>query len=185
MFRGSFTALITPFKKENPYEVDYEAFDKILNFQISNGTHGLVPCGTTGESPTLTNQEHDQVIEYCINKASGRAKILAGTGSNNTQEAIERTQHAQKAGADGALIMTPYYNKPTQEGIYRHFKEIHDNGDIDIIVYNIPGRSVIDITDETIARMSSDLPRAVGIKNSSADLRRGKKLKSILSGKNE
>ncbi len=171
MFKGSYTALITPFKAENVYEVDYEAFKQLVERQIAAGTHGLVPCGTTGESPTLSNEEHDKVIEYCIKVTKGRAKILAGTGSNSTREAIERTLHAQHAGADGALIVTPYYNKPTQEGIYQHFKAIHDATNIPIIIYNIPGRSVIDIKDETIGRIAT-LERVVGVKDATGDLKR-------------
>ena len=179
MFKGSYTALITPFKAENVYEVDYAAFEKLVERQIAGGTHGLVPCGTTGESPTLTNEEHDKVIEYCIKVTKGRAKILAGTGSNSTREAIERTQHAEEAGADGALIVTPYYNKPTQEGIYQHFKAIHDATNIPIVIYNIPGRSVIDIKDETIGRIA-ELKRVVGLKDATGDLGRPVSVKKFL-----
>ncbi len=179
MLKGSYTALITPFKAENVYEVDYKAFEKLIERQIAAGIHGLVPCGTTGESPTLTNDEHDKVIEYCIKVTKGRAKILAGTGSNSTLEAIERTQHAQKAGADAALIMTPYYNKPTQEGIFQHFKAIHDATNIPIVIYNIPGRSVVDIKDETTARIAA-LPRIIGIKDATGDLKRPTSLAKLL-----
>jgi len=170
MFKGSYTALITPFIES---KVDYEAFESLIEFQIENGTHGLVPSGTTGESPTLNNNEHDAVIEFCIKKASNRVKIMAGTGSNSTIEAIERTQHAEKSGADAALIMTPYYNKPNQEGIYRHYEAIHNNSSIPIFLYNIPGRSIVDISDDTIKRLM-DLPRIVGIKDATANLERPK-----------
>ncbi len=179
MFKGSYTALITPFKAENVYEVDYAAFEKLVARQVEAGTHGLVPCGTTGESPTLSNDEHDKVIEHCIKIAKGRSKVMAGTGSNSTREAIERTQHAEKAGADAALIVTPYYNKPTQEGIFQHFKAIHDSTTLPIIIYNIPGRSVIDIKDETIARIA-ELPRIAGVKDATGDLNRPTSLQKLL-----
>jgi len=179
MFKGSYTALITPFKAENVYEVDYDSFEKLIERQIEAGTHGLVPCGTTGESPTLSNEEHDKVIEFCIKINNGRTKIMAGTGSNSTAEAIERTKHAEKAGADAALIVTPYYNKPVQEGIFQHFKAIHDVTNIPIIIYNIPGRSVIDIKDETIGRIAA-LERVVGLKDATGDLSRPTSLKKYL-----
>ncbi len=178
MFKGSYTALITPFEASNLEAVDYKTFEALLERQISSGIHGIVPCGTTGESPTLTNFEHDKIIEVSVQIVKKRIPVLAGTGSNSTREAIERTLHAQKAGADGALIMTPYYNKPTQEGIFQHFKAIHDATNIPIIIYNIPGRSVVDIKDETIARIS-ELPRIVGIKDATGDLSRPTNLKKI------
>ncbi len=180
MLKGSYTALITPFKGENSEEIDYDAYKKLIDFQIKSGTNGLVPSGTTGESPTLTNKEHDSVIEKCIEYANGRAKVLAGTGSNSTREAIERTSHAQHAGADAALIMTPYYNKPTQEGIFQHFKAIHDATNIPIVLYNIPGRSVVDINDETIVRIANACERVVGIKDATGDLSRPTNLKKLL-----
>lgn len=185
MLKGIYTALVTPFCKDNTYKVDYEAFERFIEFQINNGVHGLVPCGTTGESPTLTNQEHDEVIEKAIAISNKRVPILAGTGSNSTREAIERTQHAQKAGADAALIMTPYYNKPTQDGIFAHFKEIHDNSDIKIVIYNIPGRSVVDISDKTIAKMVQELPRIAGIKDATGDVSRVTSLKKLLPQERE
>jgi 4-hydroxy-tetrahydrodipicolinate synthase len=179
LFFGSITALITPFKANDVEQVDYDALEKLIERQIAAGTHGIVPCGTTGESPTLSNEEHDNVIEFAIKVASKRVKILAGTGSNSTREAIERTLHAQKAGADGALIMTPYYNKPTQEGLYQHFKAIHDATNISIVLYNIPGRSVVDINDATTARIA-ELPRIVGIKDATGNLARVSSLKNLL-----
>src|SRR4030067_348566 len=141
MFTGSYTALITPFKEG---KINKVAFEALVERQIEQGTHGLVPSGTTGESPTLDHKEHNYIIELCVKVANGRIPVLAGTGSNSTAEAIMMTQHAQKVGADGTLIVVPYYNKPTQEGLYQHFKAIHNVTDIPIILYNIPGRSVVD-----------------------------------------
>ncbi|RZI39557.1 4-hydroxy-tetrahydrodipicolinate synthase, partial [Herbaspirillum sp. HC18] len=139
-FRGSFTALVTPFKNGS---LDEAAFRSLVNWQISEGTNGLVPVGTTGESPTLSHDEHKKVVEWCIEEAKGRVPVVAGAGSNSTKEAIELAQHAEKAGADAVLVVTPYYNKPTQEGMYQHFKAINDAIGIPIIIYNIPPRSVI------------------------------------------
>ncbi len=168
LFRGSCTALITPFKDG---AVDAEAFQRLCAWQIEEGTDALIPVGTTGESPTLSHEEHKKVVELCIEVAKGKRPIIAGTGSNSTVEAIELTRHAQQAGADAALIVTPYYNKPTQEGLYGHFSAIHDATDIPILIYNIPGRSVIDMTVETMARLA-ELPRIVGVKDASNDLTR-------------
>ena len=142
-FKGSITALITPFKDG---KVDERAFQRLVEWQIDQGTHGLVPCGTTGESPTLTHDEHRRVVELCVEAAAGRVPVIAGTGSNSTAEAVELTRHAKSAGADGVLVVTPYYNKPTQEGLYLHFKAINDCADVPIVIYNIPGRSVIDMS---------------------------------------
>jgi len=183
MLKGSYTALITPFKGENAEKVDFDIFEQLIERQINAGTHGLVPCGTTGESPTLSYSEHDEVIERCIKTAKGRIKVLAGTGSNSTSEAIELTQHAEKAGADAALIMTPYYNKPNQEGIFRHFKAIHDVTRIPMVIYNIPGRSVVNIKDETVKRIA-DLERVIGIKDATGDLSRPVELKRLVSKPN-
>ncbi|RMF07059.1 MAG: 4-hydroxy-tetrahydrodipicolinate synthase, partial [Alphaproteobacteria bacterium] len=149
-FKGSFTALITPFSNGG---IDEDAFEKLVNWQIEQGTHGLVPVGTTGESPTLTHDEHKRVVELCISVAAGRVPVIAGAGSNSTAEAIDLAAHAKEAGADGVLVVTPYYNKPTQEGLYQHYKAINDAVDIPIIIYNIPGRSVIDMSVETMARL--------------------------------
>ena len=167
-FQGSITALITPFKNG---EVDAKAFQRLVEWQIDQGTHGLVPVGTTGESPTLTHEEHKQVIELCIKAASGRVPVIAGTGSNSTSEAIALTRFAKKAGADGALVVTPYYNKPTQEGLYLHYKAINDAVDIPIVIYNIPGRSVVDMSVDTMARLFK-LPNIVGLKDATANLAR-------------
>ncbi len=168
MFKGSNVALVTPFKGNS---LDEETYIKIINFHLENGTNGLVPAGTTGESPTLSHKEHEKVIELCIQEAKGKIPVIAGTGSNSTSEAISLTQHAEKAGADGSLIVTPYYNKPTQEGLYQHYKAINDKCSIPIIIYNIPGRSVIDMTVDTMARLF-ELKNIVGVKDATGDLNR-------------
>ena len=167
-FQGSITALITPFSNG---KVDAEAFRKFVKWQIDQGTHGLVPCGTTGESPTLSHDEHREVVELCIEAASGRVPVIAGTGSNSTAEAVELTLHAKRAGADGVLVVTPYYNKPTQEGLYLHYKAINDCADIPILIYNIPGRSVVDMSVDTMARLF-ELKNIVGVKDATANLAR-------------
>jgi 4-hydroxy-tetrahydrodipicolinate synthase len=176
MFKGVYTALVTPF---NNGKVDETAFASLVEWQIEQGVHGLVPVGTTGESPTLTYDEHNRVVSLCIEAAKDRVHVMAGTGANNTEEAIHFTEHAKTAGADSALIASPYYNKPTQEGIYQHYKAIHDAVDIPIIVYNIPGRSVIDIHDETLARLAK-LSNVVGIKDATGDLARISTLKQYV-----
>ncbi len=168
MFKGSNVALVTPFKGDS---LDEETYIKIINFHLENGTNGLVPAGTTGESPTLSHDEHEKVIELCIKEAKGKIPVIAGTGSNSTVEAISLTKHAEKAGADGALIVTPYYNKPTQEGLYAHYKAINDSCGIPIIIYNIPGRSVIDMSVDTMARLF-ELKNIVGVKDATGDLNR-------------
>ena len=160
-FRGSFTALVTPFKNGS---LDEAAFRSLVNWQISEGTHGLVPVGTTGESPTLSHDEHKRVVEWCIEEAKGRVPVIAGAGSNSTKEAVELAQHAEKAGADAVLIVTPYYNKPTQEGMYQHFKAINDAINIPIIIYNIPPRSVIDMSVDTMKRLF-ELKNIAGVKD--------------------
>jgi len=168
MFKGSLVALITPFRDGR---VDEKAFRDFVAWQIAQGTHGLVPCGTTGESPTLSHDEHKRVVELCIEVAGGKVPVIAGTGSNSTAEAIDLTRHAKQAGADAALVVTPYYNKPTQEGLYRHFKAINDAVDLPIIIYNIPPRSVVDMSVATMARLA-ELPNIVGVKDATADLAR-------------
>jgi 4-hydroxy-tetrahydrodipicolinate synthase len=167
-FRGSNTALITPFANG---KVDTEAFLRLIEWQIAEGTHGLVPTGTTGESPTLLHGEHMDVIKLCIKAARGRVPVIAGTGSNSTEEAIDLSVLAENAGADALLIVTPYYNKPTQEGLYQHFKAINDAVGIPIIIYNIPGRSVIDMKVDTMARLY-ELKNIAGVKDATADLQR-------------
>ena len=149
-FRGSFTALVTPFKNGS---VDEKAFRDLVDWQIAEGTNGLVPVGTTGESPTLTHKEHEQVVEWCVDQAKGRVPVIAGAGSNSTAEAVSLSKHAEKAGADAVLVVTPYYNKPTQEGLYQHFKAINDAIGIPIIIYNIPARSIVDINVDTMKRL--------------------------------
>ena len=168
MFKGSNVALITPFKNDR---LDEESYIKLIHFQIDNGTSGLVPAGTTGESPTLSHEEHQKVINLCIKESNGKIPVIAGTGSNSTAEAISLTKHAEKAGADGALIVTPYYNKPTQEGLYQHYKSINDQCGIPIIIYNIPGRSVIDMSVDTMARLY-ELKNIVGVKDATGNLDR-------------
>ena len=168
MFSGSLTALITPFRDG---KIDETAFQAICEGQIAAGTSALVPCGTTGESPTLTHDEHHRVVAMCVEAAAGRVPILAGAGSNSTAEAIDLATHAKKAGAAAVLIVTPYYNKPTQEGLYAHYKAIHDAVDLPIVIYNIPGRSVIDMKVETMARLA-ELPNIIGVKDATANLER-------------
>jgi 4-hydroxy-tetrahydrodipicolinate synthase len=167
-FQGSITALITPFKQG---KIDSVAFQRHVEWQIDQGTHGLVPVGTTGESPTLSHEEHKRVIELCIEAAVRRVPVIAGTGSNCTEEAAALTRHAKAAGADGVLVVTPYYNKPTQEGLYLHFKAVNDCADIPILIYNIPGRSVVDMSVETMARLAK-LPNIVGVKDATANMAR-------------
>jgi len=174
MFKGSNVALITPFKND---KLDEEAYIKLIHFQIKNGTNGLVPAGTTGESPTLSHDEHQKVIELCIQESKGKNIVIAGTGSNSTKEAISLTTHAEKVGADAALVVTPYYNKPTQEGLYQHYKAINDKIGIPIIIYNIPGRSVIDMSVDTMARLY-ELENIVGVKDATGDLERVKQQKN-------
>ena len=168
MFKGSNVALVTPFKNN---KLDEENYIKLINFHLENGTNGLVPAGTTGESPTLSHNEHEKVIEICIKEAKGKVPVIAGTGSNSTAEAVSLTQHAEKAGADGALVVTPYYNKPTQEGLYQHYKSLNDNCGIPIIIYNIPGRSVVDMSVDTMARLF-ELKNIIGVKDATGDLKR-------------
>ncbi|MFZ0258718.1 MAG: 4-hydroxy-tetrahydrodipicolinate synthase [Pseudolabrys sp.] len=167
-FRGSFTALVTPFKNG---ALDEKAFRDIVEWQISEGTNGLVPVGTTGESPTLSHDEHKKVVEWCIDQADGRVPVIAGSGSNSTAEAIELSRHAEEAGADAALIVTPYYNKPTQEGLYQHYKAINDAIGIPIIIYNIPGRSIVDMSVETMTRLF-ELKNIAGVKDATANMTR-------------
>ena len=168
MFKGSNVALVTPFKNG---KLDDETYINLIHFHIKNGTNGLVPAGTTGESPTLSHHEHERVIELCVKESNGKLPVFAGTGSNSTEEAISLTTHAEKMKADGALIVTPYYNKPTQEGLYQHYKSINDKCGIPIIIYNIPGRSVIDMSVDTMARLY-ELNNIIGVKDATGDLNR-------------
>ena len=168
MFKGSNVALITPFKDNL---LDEEKYINLINFHLENSTNGLVPAGTTGESPTLSHDEHQKVIEICIKESRGRIPVIAGTGSNSTEEAVSLTKHAEKAGADGVLVVTPYYNKPTQEGLYKHYKSINDNTSLPIIIYNIPSRCVIDMSVETMAKLF-ELKNIAGVKDATGDLNR-------------
>jgi 4-hydroxy-tetrahydrodipicolinate synthase len=178
MFKGSITALITPFRNGG---VDEDAFQRFVEWQIEQGSHGLVSCGTTGESPTLSHEEDMRVTRLCVEAADGRVPVIAGTGSNNTAEAILLTRAAKEAGADGALIVTPYYNKPTQDGLYAHYKAIHDAVEIPIVIYNIPGRCIVDMSVETMARLA-ELPRIVGVKDATADLVRPALTRAAIGG---
>jgi 4-hydroxy-tetrahydrodipicolinate synthase len=166
MFRGSIVALVTPFRNG---VLDEQACHGLIEWHLAEGTHGFVPVGTTGESPTLSHPEHERVIELCIEAVGRRAPVIAGTGSNSTEEAISLTRHAKRAGADAALVVTPYYNKPTQDGLYAHYRAIHDAVDLPLIIYNIPGRCVVDMTPETMERLAK-LPNIVGVKDATADI---------------
>lgn len=168
MFQGSMPALVTPFSDG---KLDLDALKSLVEWQIDQGSNALVPVGTTGESPTLTHDEHETVIEEVVKTAAGRVPVIAGAGSNNTAEGIRFMQHADKVGADAALVVTPYYNKPTQEGLYQHFKAMHDAAELPIIIYNIPGRSVVDMTPETMGRLA-ELPRIIGVKDATGDISR-------------
>ncbi len=169
MFKGSIVALITPFRDGR---IDEAAFSALVEWQIEAGTDGLVPVGTTGESPALSHQEHERLIDLCVEAAGGRVPVIAGTGSNCTEEAVSLTAHARSAGANGALVVMPYYNKPTQRGLYAHYRAIADAVDIPMVIYNIPGRSVVDMSVETMARLAKDCPNIVGVKDATADLTR-------------
>lgn len=176
LFKGSIPALITPFANGG---VDEKAFQDLVDWQIKQGSHGVVPCGTTGESPTLTHDEDMRVTRLCVEAAAGRVPVIAGTGSNNTEEAIRLTRAAKEAGADAVLVVTPYYNKPNQEGLYAHYKAIHDAVEIPIVIYNIPGRSIVDLSVETMARLA-ELPNIVGVKDATADLTRPAKTRRAI-----
>ena len=176
MFKGSITALITPFTKG---AIDEAGFQSFVEWQIAEGTDGVVPCGTTGESPTLSHEEHNRVVELCVEAAKGKIPVIAGAGSTSTSEAIALARHAKKAGADGILVVTPYYNKPTQEGLFQHFKAIHDAVDLPLVIYNIPGRSVVDMSLDTMARLAK-LPNIVGVKDATGDLNRPVRGRALL-----
>ena len=181
MFKGSIVALITPFKNN---ELDEDSYISLIHMHLKNGTSGLVPAGTTGESPTLDHKEHQRVIELCVRESKGKIPVIAGTGSNSTDEAISLTKFAEKCGADAALVVTPYYNKPTQEGLYQHFKAINDKCSLPIIIYNIPPRSVVDMTIDTMARLF-ELKNIIGVKDATGDLDRVIKHFIQLSGEDE
>jgi 4-hydroxy-tetrahydrodipicolinate synthase len=168
MFKGSIVALITPFKNN---KLDEDSYISLIHHHLKNGTSGLVPAGTTGESPTLNHEEHERVIELCVKESNGKIPVIAGTGSNSTEEAISLTKHAEKVGANAALVVTPYYNKPTQEGLFQHFKAINDNCSIPIIIYNIPPRSVVDMSVDTMSRLF-ELKNIIGVKDATGNLDR-------------
>ena len=176
MFKGVFTALLTPFKNGELDEVSFRSF---IDFQIESGIHGLVPVGTTGESPTVSHDEHKLAVEICIDQANKKVPVIAGTGSNNTAEAIELTNHACEKGADAALVVTPYYNKPNQEGLYAHYKAIAENSDIPIVIYNIPGRSIVDMNLETMNKLFQ-IKNIIGVKDATSDISRVFKYKCII-----
>ena len=180
-FRGSFPALITPMTEDGA--IDEAAMRKFVSWQIGQGSHGLVAVGTTGESPTLSEEEHKAVIEMVIDEAAGRVPVIAGTGSNSTAEAIEYTRHAERAGADAALVVVPYYNKPTQEGLFAHFSAVAGATSLPVFIYNVPGRTVADISDETIARLAETCDNIVGIKDATGDLNRPSNLRRLLGGR--
>ena len=178
MFKGSLVALITPFHNGG---VDEAAFQELVSWQVGQGTHGLVPCGTTGESPALHDDEHQRVIALCVEAANGRVPVIAGTGTNSTDHTIALTRQAKAAGADAALIVCPYYNKPTQEGLYQHFKSVHDAVELPIVIYNIPGRSAVDMSNATMARLAK-LPNIVGVKDATNDLARPLRMRVEIGG---
>ena len=179
MLKGAFTAIVTPFKNG---QLDEEAYRQLIERQIEGGIHGLVPCGTTGESPTLSHTEHKRVVEICLDQVKKRVPIIAGSGSNSTSESLELTKHAEKAGADYALMITPYYNKPTQEGLYQHYKTIADATKIPIVVYNVPGRTSLNLLPETMARLAQ-IPNIVGLKDATGDLKQGAKTLDLCGDK--
>jgi 4-hydroxy-tetrahydrodipicolinate synthase len=179
MLKGAFVAIVTPFRGGR---LDEEAYRELIEFQIEGGTHGIVPCGTTGESPTLSHDEHKRVVEICLDQVKKRIPVLAGTGSNNTAEALDLTRHAQQAGADAALMITPYYNKPTQEGLFQHFKTIAAGTNIPIVVYNVPSRTSLNLLPETMARLA-DLPHIAGVKEATGDLKQCAKILELCGDK--
>ena len=176
MLKGSIVALITPFKDDS---LDEETYIKLIDYHLKNGTNGIVPGGTTGESPTLSHNEHKKIIEIAVNECSGKIPIVSGTGSNSTDEAVELSKYAEKAGSDALLIVTPYYNKPTQEGLYQHYKKINDNVGVPIVIYNIPSRSVIDMTVETMTKLY-ELKNIIGVKDATGDLKRVEQQKKAM-----
>jgi len=173
MIHGSIVAIVTPFRNG---KIDEGALKDLIEFQIENGTHGIVPCGTTGESPTLSHEEHEYVIELTVNTVNKRVPVIAGTGSNSTKEAIRLTRFSKEIGVDAALLVAPYYNKPTQEGLYLHFKQIASQVDIPIILYNIPGRAGVNITPETIARLAGDFKNIIGVKEATGSIPQASKI---------
>jgi len=179
MFQGCYTALITPFVNN---KVDYETFGRLIEFQIAEGVAGVVPCGTTGESATLTEDEHHSVVEFCVKTVKGRVRVLAGTGSNSTETSVLLTRHAKAVGADGALLITPYYNKPTQEGLYQHYRTVSEAADIPIVIYNVPGRTSVSIAPETVARLARDCGNIIGLKDATNSLSYTSEVLAVTTG---
>jgi 4-hydroxy-tetrahydrodipicolinate synthase len=179
MFKGAITAIVTPFKNG---QFDEEAYRELIELQIKGGIHGIVPCGTTGESPTLSHVEHKRVVETCIDQVKKRVAVIAGSGSNSTAESLELTKHAESAGADAALMITPYYNKPTQEGLYQHYKTVTSQTKIPVVVYNVPGRTSVNLLPETMARLA-EIPNIVGLKDATGDLKQGSKTLELCGDK--
>ncbi len=174
--QGTYTALVTPFRDEAEQPIDWDAFDGLLEAQIAGGVSGVVPCGTTGESPTLSHEEHAQVVERTVSRVKGRVQVIAGTGSNSTREAIALSQHAARAGADAVMVVVPYYNRPTQEGLYRHFVEVAKSVRVPLVIYNIPARTGQDLAPETFARIAETAPNVVAIKEATGNVLRAQKI---------
>jgi 4-hydroxy-tetrahydrodipicolinate synthase len=182
-FEGTYTALVTPFRDEPGQPVDWDALDALIDAQIAGGVAGLVPCGTTGESPTLSYEEHDEVILRTVKRTKGRAQVIAGTGSNSTREAVEMSQHAERAGADAVMLVSPYYNKPSQEGLYRHFVQVATSVRVPVVIYNIPGRTGVDVAPETLARIAEAAPNVVATKEATGNVLRAQKLVQLLGSR--
>jgi 4-hydroxy-tetrahydrodipicolinate synthase len=180
---GTYTALITPFRDEPGQPIDWNAFDRVLEVQIASGVSGVVPCGTTGESPTLSHEEHAQVVEWTARRCQGRVQVIAGTGSNSTREAIAMSQHAASVGVDAVMVVVPYYNKPTQEGLYRHFVDVAASVRVPVVLYNIPGRSVIDLSPETLARIAEAAPNVLAIKEATGNVLRAQKIAQAMGSR--
>lgn len=182
-FEGTYTALVTPFRDEPGQPIDWDAFDALVEAQIAGGIAGLVPCGTTGESPTLSHEEHALVIERTVKRAKGRAQVVAGTGSNSTREALEMSQHAERAGADAVMLVVPYYNKPSQEGLYQHFVQVARGVRVPVVLYNIPGRSGTDLAPETLARIAEAAPNVLATKEATGNVLRAQKLAQTMGSR--
>jgi 4-hydroxy-tetrahydrodipicolinate synthase len=182
-FEGTYTALVTPFRDEPGQPIDWDAFDALVDAQVAGGVAGVVPCGTTGESPTLSHEEHALVIERTVKRAKGRTQVVAGTGSNSTREALEMSQHAERAGADAVMLVVPYYNKPSQEGLYRHFVEVARSVSVPVMLYNIPGRSGTDLAPETLARIAEAAPNVVATKEATGNVLRAQKIAQAMGSR--
>jgi 4-hydroxy-tetrahydrodipicolinate synthase len=180
---GTYTALVTPFRDEPGQPIDWDALDGLVDAQVAAGVAGLVPCGTTGESPTLSHEEHGEVIERVVRRAAKRTQVIAGAGSNSTREAVGLAQHAERAGADAVMVVVPYYNRPSQEGLFRHFVEVARSVRLPVVVYNIPGRSVVDLLPETLARICAEAPNVIGVKEATGNVLRAQKLTQTFGGR--